>query len=577
MAKKRTMNPVEAHVEKISIAIALIVIIVVVMNILKPAGVEIGGRELPPSQAAQQSAEIADGFRQQMEQPRTDIPLPPPYQPRAGLFAQNQPLPPAEVDNIPLTPVYLPNGPQSQDQRTYIIPPMPQLSQPDISLTQAVAVVTASGDAQNDPDQRRNQQSVDVDFVSVEVTFPYDQIRNDFAANFTGARVETPLELAMPLVAGVQLQRSVLMPDGSWSEFQDVAILDRGEPEPLNLPSINEINLLAQSLYDLELENRYYNLSNNPQQQQQIIQPIPYTMDGDDWLPPSQQAELDEQQREERRTAGANQPQQPQPRQPAGLPAGGPGPGAPMIDPMMGPMGPMVGPQQPNQRTSTASSRSRTNRNIPNINWNTVEQLTIWAHDGNVQLGATYRYRIRLGIFNPIAGHNWLTEQQSDLEEERILWTQWAQPEYYVRVPERTAFFPRTANVDTNTLSVDVYRNQNGMWYQQTFVVTPGEAIGTIARVPATGSTRRTTRDRDDREPEELIDVDFRTFATLVDIVPGSSHWVQRGRQYTQRETEDIIYRTPEGNIERLPVDNQCWPADLTSRLTALRREVRGR
>jgi len=39
------------------------------------------------------------------------------------------------------------------------------------------------------------------------------------------------------------------------------------------------------------------------------------------------------------------------------------------------------------------------------------EPLLFWAHDDTVELRKSYRYRMRLGVFNPVAGTNQLSEQ----------------------------------------------------------------------------------------------------------------------------------------------------------------------
>ena len=72
----------------------------------------------------------------------------------------------------------------------------------------------------------------------------------------------------------------------------------------------------------------------------------------------------------------------------------------------------------------------------------TLQSLIFWAHDDTIEPGNTYEYRIRLGVFNPIAGRNWCAPQDRQYENQVILWSEFAQAPEPVVIPPMVYFFP---------------------------------------------------------------------------------------------------------------------------------------
>ncbi len=70
------------------------------------------------------------------------------------------------------------------------------------------------------------------------------------------------------------------------------------------------------------------------------------------------------------------------------------------------------------------------------------EPLLFWAHDDTVVPGESYRYRIRLGVFNPLAGRDWFREDQKDYKDKPILWSGYSKVTETVQVPLMMHFFP---------------------------------------------------------------------------------------------------------------------------------------
>jgi len=597
MAKKRSMNVFEAHVEKIALAVAAVLLAaVLLLGLLRPAGLrDPDGRSVDAETAAYKARTIADSIRSTMDEPGQQAKVSP-YSPVADRFGRVASLPENPlVDRMPLTPIYLAQGPKPLEKRQYTLPEIPQLTDARMGLTQASAQVTLRASDSQDVDVRSptakdSWQVIDVDFVTVEATIPLGQCRQNFAQCFTDALVETPLEEGQPIVAVVDLQRSQL-DNGSWTEFESVARLDKGERQPLLGPlTAAEIEQLGQAAYEFLVSER----TARPQIQRSLLRPSPYRLQGWNWLPPGQQqeqAEAEKTRRLERQRAEAarTRPGRPATRSPAlrrpaagrarpdrfppavaapRMPPAGIREGSPDIPPpgMMPEMPFPPDGQVPRfPQTGPLPRSGAGDRRL--ADWLNEDDVTFWAHDGQVKLGAVYRYRLRLGFFNPIAGRGWVHRDQAEFDDQRVLWSPWVLPEKFVRVPQRTWFFPTAPRPDTDSVSVDVCHKQNGWWYKKSFVLTPGSAIGEIVRMPWQASSRpRTGRRRADATDVDLVEIDFRTFATVVDIVANSRYYYQRGGQgtvaQTPVETADMLYRTAEGDIKRLAADKNCWPAE---------------
>ena len=207
------------------------------------------------------------------------------------------------------------------------------------------------------------------------------------------------------------------------------------------------------------------------------------------------------------------------------------------------------------------------------------EEVILWVLDENVEPGAIYRYRLRLGFFNPIAGHDWFTPEQADLKGRKILWSQWIQPENMVRIPERLVFFPKTVSASNPGLvPIEVCRWQNEKWYHQTFQVAPGAVIGRLEKPDVRRRRSSTLRDRDSLQPTEPTEpekIDFTTGATLIDIIPNRKHVQETRNSVKDISSTDIIYATPDGQIKRIGTDKKSWPKHFQTLQAAINKAIR--
>ncbi|MHC4726434.1 MAG: hypothetical protein ACYS17_04330, partial [Planctomycetota bacterium] len=108
------------------------------------------------------------------------------------------------------------------------------------------------------------------------------------------------------------------------------------------------------------------------------------------------------------------------------------------------------------------------------------EPLTFWAHDDTVEPRKHYRYRIRLGVFNPVAGTNQLSERDISRKNEVVLWSEFSDITQPVEIPGMMYFFAKHIREPANIVTVQVSKYVNGYWHSEDFKVSQGEVIGSV-------------------------------------------------------------------------------------------------
>lgn len=112
------------------------------------------------------------------------------------------------------------------------------------------------------------------------------------------------------------------------------------------------------------------------------------------------------------------------------------------------------------------------------------ERRSVWAHDLTAEPGATYRYRARIVVNNPAFGQGAaLNEDQADIALQPLAlgaWSAWTAP---VRIePDAFAFFTRGrvtgvgGEIDPGA-SAELYRFYYGYWRGSTLGLEPGDAV----------------------------------------------------------------------------------------------------
>lgn len=201
------------------------------------------------------------------------------------------------------------------------------------------------------------------------------------------------------------------------------------------------------------------------------------------------------------------------------------------------------------------------------------EPLLSWAHDDTVVPGESYQYRIRLGVFNPIAGRDWFRENQEDYKDKPILWSEYSKETEIVDIPLMMHFFPLDVVAkEEKAVKIKVAKFHNGKWRSEDFQVQPGEMIGKVVeRKPAEGENLYHSygvgKADDEESAVELID--FSTGASLVDVVQ-TSDWTGINR-LQQRDYADVLYSKDDVSIAHLAVKTRNWPEELQQEFGKIR------
>ena len=201
------------------------------------------------------------------------------------------------------------------------------------------------------------------------------------------------------------------------------------------------------------------------------------------------------------------------------------------------------------------------------------EPLVFWAHDDTVGPAKTYRYRIRLGVFNPVPGAGQSGKQDDSQKNQAVLWSNFSNVTEAVHIPARLYFFANEIQEAAKTVTVQVSRYVLGYWHSQEFRVKPGEVIG---KVVETEVPKKDDRIKDRRlaltmgAPMLLKDkpvvpqiIDYGTGAVLVDAV-AVNDWAGPG-QLRPRPYHDMLYTYDGMDIEHMPVKASNWSEQLVA------------
>ncbi len=168
--------------------------------------------------------------------------------------------------------------------------------------------------------------------------------------------------------------------------------------------------------------------------------------------------------------------------------------------------------------------------------------IRVWTHDVSAKPGATYRYRLAVGLYNPFFGReSRLAESQQSLagsSEVLSPWTDWSNP---VRVNPPQQFFAVTGiyndQIDDRSASFEVYSFTRGEHRVMNVTVRPGEPIGEKRMIPAADPAG------------DPLEINFFTGATLLDVVQ-----IDGGSALNQRV--HILVAMPDGSIEVIDPSN---------------------
>ncbi|MHC4190699.1 MAG: hypothetical protein ACYSUB_13660 [Planctomycetota bacterium] len=212
------------------------------------------------------------------------------------------------------------------------------------------------------------------------------------------------------------------------------------------------------------------------------------------------------------------------------------------------------------------------------------EPLLFWAHDDTVEPKKSYRYKIRLGVFNPAAEAK---------KNNVILWSESSGTTETITIPGMQYFFAKDVQEAAKTVTVTVCKYVLGYWYSEDFAVRQGEVIGKVVESepkedepfargpygaggayggglygagqygPLGGSVVAANQFT---EPEII---NYTTGAVLVDII-AVNDWLS-GRNMRARHYFDMLYSFDGNGIEHMPINRRYWAAELQTAFGEIR------
>ncbi len=222
--------------------------------------------------------------------------------------------------------------------------------------------------------------------------------------------------------------------------------------------------------------------------------------------------------------AGGSQPPR-GPRAPQGVPRSG----EPMSQPRQG-------------QTATSGQRQQQEVVSPLVERDSVR---VWANDATAEPGATYRYRLRVRVVNPLFQRQALPDEQREKYGKQFtVATQWSDWSESVTVEKKAYFFLVNGLKRSGQVVVEGWSFLDGAWRSTRTELRPGDPIGTRGKVTVDGKERT---------------LDFRTGALLVDI--DFNHTMLSEETGNPRQTVRMTYLDANGELK-----SRTKYADLNSR-----------
>jgi hypothetical protein len=169
-------------------------------------------------------------------------------------------------------------------------------------------------------------------------------------------------------------------------------------------------------------------------------------------------------------------------------------------------------------------------------------EVAVWFHDEAVSPGKTYRYRLRVKLWNRYVGRRTALRDPTQAEK-TVLAGEWSAPSAPITVAPKRRFFVRGPVFGESAANIEVYTWHRGHWLKEDFKVRVGDTIG----APATVKTGET--DKDGKTKKEQID--FATGAVVLDLRLDEPVQIRReaGKEgefkYTEAKSLVLVYLDP--------------------------------
>ncbi len=610
----------EEHVEKIVFGIIGLICawLLITRVVLSPNVLEYNNEKFSPGAIDKRINKQA----KELEEELARLPEPAgPFKSRVPEFMAvfNSPIKNIDVSIVPPQPYISPSGPK----RSYRLPQIGAISSAEVEHLRAVVYVPIREITGESAYSQAEYEPNDIDFVTVEssidVSALYGRFHECFAGDDLKERWRDPC-LARPIFAAAQLQRQELGENNNWSNWQEVP---RIKIEPRSklfevIENVSELPAGGLAVRILQFGER--------EVQMDLLQPAAYQIASanEEWFPPVLHEKfleiMEAQARQEKREALEAEREGREDRRDGRRSVGG-GYGDTRtrtrgyssgtaglygaVDSLYG--GASSQRMRGSDRTTGRYSDGRTRRRgdseddlerrrellarkkelsmgptiddvyaefdeiliTPMTDLAKASPLVFWAHDDTIEPEKSYRYRIRLGVFNPIAGTEQFDSQYVSRKNDVILWSEFSNVTELVSIPGRMYFFAKGIQEAAKTVTIQVSKLVLGSWYSKDFPVKQGEVIGGLVesetkRVSSAGigSPRLSyTSYRYESDVVEPEVIDYDTGAVMVDVV-AVNDWLV-GSKMRARRYFDMLYSFDGATIEHMPVKNSYWASDL--------------
>lgn len=187
------------------------------------------------------------------------------------------------------------------------------------------------------------------------------------------------------------------------------------------------------------------------------------------------------------------------------------------------------------------------------------KQLAVWFHDDSVVSGKTYRYRMRVKLWNRYTGEAKLLRDPQGAKQS-VLLGDWSVPSEPLTVTPSAYFFIKGPRNDREAANVDVWKWQQGTWLKETFEVAVGDVIG---------GPKKTKTGDDDKDGKPIVkEIDFTTGAVVLDLRLNErvKQRTAKGKagefDYNERNSVVLVYLDPaDGQIkEKVQLEDRYDP-----------------
>jgi len=573
-----------------------------------PYGKTVGGRKYRPAEIDRSNQQQAQVILEKLQEPAKPNPY---LQNKTAEFSQLLNCTISKVSVAANWPVSGPMGDeQSPEDRMYAIPVIPAMEKIMVDSTRGAVRMPSEEVTPERPYAMVAAQPADLDVVTISAHINLQSLSNNFQQSFNGPRLMPKWKdptYAEPVFARIEMQRRIQNPDGSWGEWELVPFtrIDPYQKMYKDLPLTTE----QMTFGDVTL---FLNQYKNTAVVKNLLQPESYQFFNSTfkWLPPEYSLEArkikeeaeQQKQREERdrraaereRSRNVNRPapggmggmggmpqMMPQPQPQPGRRGGRTNePGMMGLDPMMG----MEGGMQPQRPVRPVRTQQDVEKEFAaallsdRTKISTLKDVLVWIHDDSTRPGATYQYRVRYGVFNPIAGKNWFAPDSKQYQNQVVLWSPYAELPEPVKVPKMQHVFPMDVLANNSGVKVEIYKYYMGQWWTETFEVQPGQMIGKAMEVkPKTtgvlggGLGGMEPGMMGGMEGAGPLLVDFATGTMLVDIV-STQDWL--GTNYRPRSYPRMLYIDGSNQMFSMAARRQFWSKELAAEYNVVKQEM---